>query len=477
MTPAPDTSASDREVVESLSKALAATPARQDLRLRLLRLHFVAGRAQAFVAEAQNYKAQQATAASQSEWHVVAEMGRVLMPDSPLFKLENDFTVAWDYDDGQVARTATKIQRFGETASAQQALDMLTRAYEQVRADSAFLMGLDIELTRLARPTPLHLLPRLSAKSGGARIFLKREDLAAPDTRLSIHVIGQALLAQRLGKSCLVTGSVDGRVGVAVASIAARLGMQAQVFMDSEQHQRQVVNVQRMQFMGAQVHAVKREHLADRDIREIALDHWLAHERDCFMVCGLTAGPRPYSRIAEDLSAMIGRECRRQLQAQAKRAPDMLFARAGENTDAIGFFAPFIQEKSSTLVCVQPAEFVPRKDTADNPFAHSVQLSAQQKQRARAILEGMEYSSVRREHEVLRATGRVEYLTGNVSQGLAMIHEMGHLEGMTPAPETAQVLAAAFGMSQRMKPEQAIIVMYAEQPDKAQLEIGALATR
>jgi tryptophan synthase beta chain len=475
--PASSATQNDQEQVESLRKALASEPERQDLRLRLLRLHFVAGRAHEFIAEAQQYKAQRQSASAQSEWHVVAEMGRVLAPDSALFRVENDLTVAWDYDDAQLEQGATRIERFGEGANARTAVEQLSRDYEQLRQDPKFIAELDIELTRQARPTPLHLLPRLSAQSGGAQVFLKREDFAAPGSRLTIHAIGQALLARRLGKACLVTGTIDGRVGVTVASIAARLGLQARVFMESEQYDRQTTNVLRMELMGAQVDRIERRVLKNSDIREAALEYWLAHHGDSFMVCGLTAGPRPYPIIAEDLSAMIGRECRRQLQALAHRTPDVLMARGGENTDAIGFFAPFLQDKNIKLVCVEPEQSKNADEGSLNPFSPNIQLNQQQNQRARAILEGMEYASVRREHDALRATRRVEYVRGKAADAMTMVGLLGKLEGLTPALETAQVLAVAYERSRQMKPEQSIIVMYAEQPDKDLLAIGLRARK
>lgn len=470
----------DGDLEMLLRQALEREPARLDLRLKLLRIYFIAGKARDFLREAGLYRERLAGQPPSVEWQAITQMGRALAPDSPLFRPADDLTVEWvpqAAEPGKTEKSAT-IRRFGEDEAARELLREMADAYAKLRQEPRFIAELDLELTRVGRPTPLYPARRLSEQNGGALICLKREDLAMAGTRLAIHVSGQALLARRMGKDCLVTGTLDGQKGVVMAAVAARLGLQARVFMEKEQMQRQTANVMRMHLMGAQVEGKDTRFLRNGDIREAALAFWLENPRNSFLIMGLDAGPEPYPTLSLELSAVIGRECRRQTQALTRKSPALLVARGGDNADAIGFFEPFLAESGVRLACVEPASHEPSHAGADSgQDIHRMQLSEHQHTRAKAILEGLEYPSVTREHKQLRATGRVEYVPGNLQAGLEMLDRLGRLEGMLPALETAQALAWACEAARPMAPDQMVLVMLSERVDKDIWDIERLKKR
>ena len=453
--PAEGTAADERGLLEQLTK----NPDDRAARVRLLELYFEARREEDFMREAKIYRNSLQGNLDTTDWKLVQSIGLKLFPGSPVF--------------AELPARAGPKRRLGEDARAKPHFEALAQAYAQLRDDPKFLNDLDRELLFVGdRPTPLLHARRLSAHLGGAQIYIKREDLAPPGAFLHISIAGQALLAHRLHKTELVTGTVYGQRGVVVAQEAARLGMKASVYMDPQNIAREPANTFRMWLCGTEVQGVDPTRLRGGDVREAALHHWLRDPKGSMLVMGLDWAPEPYPTMAREFSAVIGRECRRQVLAQAKRAPDILVARGGNTPDAIGFFQPFLADKTR-LVCVEgakelPGPALPKLDGA----AGADVLSDQQRRLSDAILEGMEYLSVTREHGWLKASGRVEYAKTDGGAAKDVIGLMSRLEGMIPPIETAHALAWACAQSRQMKPDQCIVVVLSERADKDILKIG-----
>lgn len=457
---------SDRELEENILKVLGRDPDRQDLRLKLLHLYYSAGQTEEFLREAESFREYGGEDMTAREWLPVAKMGRSLKIDSPLFRRELEGRSGWKSggDDFDISK------RFGQDPASQRQMVELSEAYEKIRQDPRFLAEFDIEQTRLGRPTPLYVPRRFNAEGVGAQICLKREDYAPAGSRLALHILGQALLAQRMNKKTLLVSSTDGRKGVITASIAARLGLNVRVFMDEDQMPRQATNVKRMNMMGAQVDGVNIGRLPRNDIREAALQHYVKRPKENFMVMGLDAGPEPYPSLAVELCSVIGREARRQVQAQFKAPPSLLVARGGENSDALGFFDPYLEDSSVRMVCVEPAPG--RSDVPDDDDAYDlmqIEVTEQESQRIRAILEGLDYPSVTREHQRLKASGRVEYRLGNDRAGEDVMRDLARTEGLLTSLETAQAVAWAREAAKTMPAGSVVVVMVSERADMGRM--------
>lgn len=359
---------------------------------------------------------------------------------------------------------AKRPARFGERPEAAAALRVLAARYERLITRPDTLIRLDLGLTQHAgRPTPLVHARRLSRRTGGAQIYLKAEYAVAQDAHLQIVICGQALLAQMMGYPRLVTGTREGRRGLATASIAARCGMQATVYIDKHQAQRQTARLQQMQLMGGDVRILDARRLRGGDIREAALADWLEHDEQTFLVMGLDGGPPPYPRIIRDLISVIGREARRQLQSAIGHAPAALVARGGETADALGFFPPFLMDSDIRMVCVDPpplAKPTPRNRDQYDPF--SAQLSERQEQLARVIMEGLEYPRVTREHRELDAQGRIEHVTGDLADAEASVSDLARLEGIIVPLEAASTVAWARGLASGLPSDRALMVNLAQ---------------
>jgi tryptophan synthase beta chain len=446
----------------ALEEQLRADPDDRVARVRLLELHFKQGNEQEFLREATLFRNGLKGNLETADWKAVQSIGLRLFPGSPLFA---------DAGAPAAAGAGAAHRRLGEDKKAKPHFELLAQSYGQLRDDPKFLNDLDRELLFVAsRPSPLLHARRLSQHLGGAQIYLKREDVAPAGSRLQIHVVGQALLAQRLGKTTLVTGTVYGQRGVIMAETAARLGLKAVVYMDQEQIAREPANVFRMWLTGADVQGTDVGKLRGRDIREVALKHWLDNLKESMLVLGLDHGPEPYPLMAREFSAVIGRECRRQMLGLTRAPPDVIVARAGDNADAIGLFQPFLPEPKVRLVCVEGRRDLPGPGAG--PGLPGPELSADQRRLSDAILEGLEYPSVTREHRWLKASGRVEYSRIGDEGARETISLMSHLEGLVPAIETAHAIAWACGEARRMKPTQTIVVAIYERADKDILKIG-----
>ena len=455
------------EMEQLLRRQIEAQPDNQDLRVRLLELYWEAERETDFLREAQVFRNALRGNLDSPDWRLIASIGRALAPDSPLF---NDAAA------DKTSSPPREYRRLGEREEDRRHFEALARDYQSLRGDPAFLAALDRELIELAgRPTSLFLAERLSAHVGGARIYCKREDFAVAGSHLLMAIVGQALAAKRMGRKTLVTGTVYGQKGVMTAAIAARLGMKAVIYMDGTDIHAQAGNVFRMWLSGAMVESIDAKRLYSGDVREAAVRHWSREPDESFLVLGLDAAPEPYPSICQDAVASIGRECRRQVSTLSKRAPDVLVARGRNSSDAIGLFPPFI-DSQARLVCVDSNSSLVASSAA-NPEADvwnepSAPLTEQQQRIAEAILEGLEYPSVAREHRWLRQTKRVEYVGIGMDQAKQAILDFSRLEGIVPAIQGAHSIAWACQAARTLKPEQVVVVFLSERSDKDIWDIG-----
>ena len=463
-----------RDLERLLLEQLKADARQHYVRLKLLEMYFETRRIDEFMKQALLLQSLQRDPRA-VEWQKCVSMGMVLKPGDPMFSQAPRDTV--EFVETRESATAPKgapVRRFGDEARRARLFDQLAQDYESARSDPGFLEALDRELMAAARrPSSLLHAVRLSSELRGAQVYLKREDLSPADTHLTISVVGTGLLAKRLGRRTLVTGTTDGRRGVITAAVAARLGLEAVVFMDAEEIHRQSGNVFRLWLMGAKVESVDSRSLRNRDVREAALDFWGRNARDTLMVIGLDAAPQPYPMMAREFTAAIGRETKRQVLAATRRLPDVMVARGGNNADALGFFPPFLSAPDTRLICVEPLPPPARPAVPGDPWDPTkIPLTDKEQRVARTILEGLEYPGVTREHAWLKASGRVEYVTTGEDQAKSAIQRLSHREGIIPALETAHALATACHVAQTLRSDQSVILMMAEDASKDLWDIG-----
>lgn len=246
--------------------------------------------------------------------------------------------------------------------------------------------------------------------------------------------------------------------------------------MDAAQAQHQGANLLFMKLMGAQVQLVKAESYRNRDIREAGLEHWARNARTCCLLTGLDAAPPPYPMMLQEFTAAIGRECRRQLAGPGKRLPSVVVTRGSQSADALGLFPAFFGDQGTRLVCVDPpkaAETDVRK-VAD-PFTQiGMPMTSRERQVARNILDRLEYPSVAREHALLKASGRVEYVQTSRAAARRALEDLARLEGVIPAIETAHALAYACEAALELKPDQSVVAVMAENVGKDAWDIEQL---
>jgi len=461
-----------------LTEQLKAQPRNQAARLKLLELYYETQRATQYLRAAQELADLTPNKAASPEWQKCASMGRMLLPEAPLFTIQGSDRIEFvgaGFDQAPVQQHTAPERRLGDDVRFTRHFEELARGFEAVRSDAQFQATLDMELTYLARrPSSLLHARRLSAGLGGAQIYIKREDVSPRDTQLIISVVGQALLAQKLGRKTLVTSTIDGRRGVVTASIAARLGMKATVFMDSDNSARQTSNVFRMWLRGADVQPTAVERGEAEDAREAALKYWARNPDQSLMVFGLEGAPEPYPLMAREFASSIGRECLRQVRVAARRAPDLVVARGGNNADALGLFPPMIAEKQIRLACVEPLRERGQTDATETLDPTKHQLPPEKHKVAQSILEGSEYPSVVREHRWLRETGRIEYAKAGLDAAKKAIRDLSYFEGITPAIETAHALGWACQAAAAMRPDQVVVLMMVEDAEKDIWDIGRL---
>ncbi len=358
------------------------------------------------------------------------------------------------------------------------ALTDLEAAWDEVRQDAAFLSQFRDMLANYAgRPTPLDFAERLSAHIGGARIYLKREDCAHTGAHKINNVIGQGLLARRMGKRKVIAETGAGQHGVATATIAARFGMSCKVFMGEEDVRRQAPNVLRMRLLGAEVVPVTCGTRTLKDAMNEALRYWVAEVEDTFYVIGTVSGPHPYPVMVRDFQRVIGDEARRQALDQIGRLPDLLVACVGGGSNAMGLFYPFLDDGCAMLGAEAAGEGLdtPRHAASisggqpgalHGAMTYLLQNDDGQIHEAWSISAGLDYPGVGPEHAFLHDIGRVRYAGVTDREAVEAFKLLCRYEGIIPALESSHALAAAIKEATGRPREQAIVVCLSGRGDK-----------
>ncbi|WP_303908878.1 tryptophan synthase subunit beta [Thiohalomonas denitrificans] len=358
-------------------------------------------------------------------------------------------------------------------------LEELREAYERYIEDPEFQAELDEDLQQfVGRPTPLYFAERWTRKLGGARIYLKREDLNHTGAHKVNNTIGQALLAKRMGKTRIIAETGAGQHGVATATVAARLGLECVVYMGSEDIRRQAINVYRMRLLGARVVAVESGSKTLKDALNEAMRDWVTNIDDTFYIIGTVAGPHPYPAMVRDFQAIIGREAREQIQAQEGRLPDALVACVGGGSNAIGLFYPFIDDASVAMYGVEAAgdglesgrHAAPlcagRPGVLHGNRTYLMEDADGQIIETHSVSAGLDYPGVGPEHAWLKDSGRANYVAITDDEALAAFHELTLTEGIMPALESSHALAYAMKLAPELGPDKVIIVNLSGRGDK-----------
>lgn len=359
------------------------------------------------------------------------------------------------------------------------ALAELEEAYQQARTDATFQAAL-AKLLRdyVGRPTPLYHAERLSASAGGAEIYLKREDLAHTGAHKINNALGQALLAQRMGKRRIIAETGAGQHGVATATACAKLGLECIVYMGEEDVRRQAPNVHRMRLLGAEVRPVSSGTRTLKDAINEAIRDWVTNIRTTYYIFGSVVGPHPYPSIVADLQSVIGREARQQMLERLGRLPDYVVACVGGGSNAIGIFRGFLEDRSVQLIGVEAGGRGPgpNQNAASLTYgsvgvlhgARSYLLQDHQGQvlGTHSVSAGLDYPGVGPEHSYLKATGRATYVAVDDQQALAAFERIAREEGILAALESAHALAYALELAARLSPAHNILVNLSGRGDK-----------
>ncbi|WP_136161617.1 tryptophan synthase subunit beta [Sphingomonas flavalba] len=355
----------------------------------------------------------------------------------------------------------------------------LEREYRSAKADPAFDAEFrDLLRQYVGRPNPLYFARRLTEELGGAKIYLKREELNHTGAHKINNCIGQILLARRMGKGRIIAETGAGQHGVATATVAALFGLPCTIFMGAVDVARQRPNVFRMKLLGADVVAVESGAQTLKDAMNEALRHWVANVRDTFYIIGTAAGPHPYPELVRDFQSVIGREAREQILATEGRLPDMLIAPVGGGSNAIGLFHPFLDDEGVEIVGVEAAG----DGLSTNRHAASIaggspgilhgnrtyllQDADGQITEAHSISAGLDYPGIGPEHSWLHSIGRVRYEPATDAEALASFQRLCRLEGIIPALESAHALVAAERLAPAMAKDKIIIVNLSGRGDK-----------
>ena len=359
------------------------------------------------------------------------------------------------------------------------ALDDLAETYNRLSKDKSFMAEFDQDLAHyVGRPSPLYYAERWSNKIGGAKIYLKREDLNHTGAHKVNNTIGQALLAKHTGKPRVIAETGAGQHGVATATVAARLGLECEVFMGAVDIQRQALNVYRMKLLGAKVHAVESGTKTLKDAMNEAMRDWVTNVDNTFYIIGTVAGPHPYPQLVRDFQAVIGREARRQCQDQAGRLPDALVACVGGGSNAIGLFYPFIGDTSVAMYGVEAAGHgietgqhaaplcAGRPGVLHGNRTYLMEDDNGQISETHSISAGLDYPGVGPEHSYLKDSGRAQYVAATDEEALDAFRELTLVEGIIPALESSHALAYAAKLAKTMDKDQIIVVNLSGRGDK-----------
>jgi len=358
-------------------------------------------------------------------------------------------------------------------------LDELTTAYNQAKADSAFWAEFE-SLSRYysGRPTPLYFAQRLTEHSAGARIFLKREDLAHTGAHKINNALGQGLLARRMGKRRIIAETGAGQHGVATAAVCAMLGLECIVYMGEEDMRRQSLNVFRMRLMGAEVRPVSSGSRTLKDAINEAIRDWVTNPSETYYLLGSVVGPYPYPMMVRDFQSVIGRETREQILAECNRLPNYIIACVGGGSNAIGIFHPFLNDKEVKLIGVEAAGrglntgehaaslVMGKVGVLHGTRSYVLQDGSGQIRETHSISAGLDYPGVGPEHSYLKDTGRATYVAVTDEEALDGFKLLCNTEGITPALEPAHAIFYAAKMAGSLDREQIIVVNLSGRGDK-----------
>ena len=355
----------------------------------------------------------------------------------------------------------------------------LEAAYRECRRDRSFREEFRYYLRQYSgRETPLYLAENLTKKLGGAKVYLKREDLNHTGSHKINNTLGQALLARRMGKRRVIAETGAGQHGVATATVAALFGMECRVFMGEEDIRRQAPNVLRMKILGTEVVPVTAGSATLKDAMNEAMRHWVTHVRDTFYIIGSVAGPHPYPMMVRDFQSVIGRETRRQILRQEGRLPDCVVACVGGGSNAMGMFYPFRNDGDVRLVGVEAAGLgiATGRHSASisagsvgvlhGSKSYLLQDEAGQIREAHSVAAGLDYPGVGPEHSWFKSTGRAEYVSIEDGEALKAFRALCATEGIIPAMESAHAVAYAVKLAPTMGKDRIVVVNLSGRGDK-----------
>jgi tryptophan synthase beta chain len=361
-------------------------------------------------------------------------------------------------------------------------LEELTAAYFSARKDPAFESELAMLLRDYAgRPTPLFYAARLTEHAGGAKIYLKREDLLHTGAHKINNALGQVLLARRMGKRRMIAETGAGQHGVATATVCALFGLECVVYMGAEDMRRQALNVFRMELLGAEVREVNAGSRTLKDAINEALRDWVTNVEDTYYLLGSALGPHPYPLMVRDFQSIIGRETREQILQKEGRLPDVLIACVGGGSNSIGMFHPFLSDESVRMIGVEAggrgdrlgehaARFNEngggRPGVLQGTMSYVLQDENGQIATTHSISAGLDYPSIGPEHASLHDSGRVEYTSVSDSEALDAFQKLSRLEGIIPALESAHAIAHSIKVAPEMASDKMVIVNLSGRGDK-----------
>ncbi|MGQ7276787.1 tryptophan synthase subunit beta [Brevibacillus thermoruber] len=359
------------------------------------------------------------------------------------------------------------------------ALAELEKAFAEARRDPSFRAELGQLLREYAgRPTPLTYADKLTEALGGARIYLKREDLNHTGAHKLNNALGQGLLAKRMGKTSIIAETGAGQHGVASATVAAKLGLSCKVFMGEEDIKRQALNVFRMKLLGAEVIPAVSGSRTLKDATNEAIRYWVSHVDETFYVIGSVVGPHPYPYMVREFQKIIGEETRSQILEQVGRLPDEVIACVGGGSNAIGMFYPFLQDETVALRGVEAAGqgvdtdkhaatlSLGRPGVIHGAMTYLLQDQYGQVQEAHSISAGLDYPGVGPEHAYLKETGRVQYTSVTDREALEAVQLLCRTEGIIPALESAHAVAEAVKRAPQMGADQVLVICLSGRGDK-----------
>jgi tryptophan synthase beta chain len=358
-------------------------------------------------------------------------------------------------------------------------IEEVTAAYEKVRTDDEFLGELDrLQRDYSGRPSPLYEARRLSELAGGARIFLKREDLNHTGSHKINNVLGQALLAKKMGKNRVIAETGAGQHGVATATACAMLGQECIVYMGRVDTERQALNVARMRLLGASVVAVETGSATLKDAINEAMRDWVTNAHDTYYCFGTAAGPHPFPMMVRDLQRVVGLEARQQIQQAAGRLPDAVVACVGGGSNAIGIFHPFLDDTDVRLIGFEAAgdgvetgrhaaTFTGGTPGAfQGAYSYLLQDDDGQTIESHSISAGLDYPGVGPEHAYLKDIGRAEYRPITDTEAMDALALLSRKEGIIPAIESAHAVAGALKLGPELGPDSIIVVNLSGRGDK-----------